>query len=93
MDVTMIRKRLTLSQDECARLLGISQSLLSHWERGTRVPDRYQVEQLELLSSASVAPHSDLAPILRTLKAGRPALACALLLGLGRSMSKEQDQA
>lgn len=90
MDVTMVRKRLTFSQDELARVLGISQSLLSHWERGTRQPDRYQCEQLELLGRACVSPTDKLVEARRLLREGRPALACALLLCLGGRMKERQ---
>ena len=37
-DVKAIRKKISLSQGEFARLFGLSKRTLEHWEHGRRVP-------------------------------------------------------
>ena len=37
-DVTAIREKIALSQSEFAKLFGLSQRTLEHWEHGRRVP-------------------------------------------------------
>ena len=41
-----IRERRALTQRELASLLGVSTSLVAHWERGTRALDVVQVANL-----------------------------------------------
>ena len=47
--IRFLRKRLGLSQARLGELLNVHQTLISHWENGTRTPDTYQTEQLKHL--------------------------------------------
>ena len=49
------RKGRDLTQDEAAKMLGVDQPTLSHFERGTRVPDIHQALTIERVTLGVVA--------------------------------------
>jgi Zn-dependent peptidase ImmA (M78 family)/transcriptional regulator with XRE-family HTH domain len=51
--LTEVRSLASLSQAELAKKVGVSSSLISHWEKGTRVPSQAQL--LELARNLGVA--------------------------------------
>jgi len=48
-----VRRRLGLSQAKMGQLMNVHQTLVSHWEHGTRTPDAYQQALYGLLLRAS----------------------------------------
>jgi transcriptional regulator with XRE-family HTH domain len=59
MNLSNARRRMAWSQSEVARLVGCSQSLVSDWELGRRVPS---AEQLHLLARALHVDAEELKP-------------------------------
>lgn len=64
-DVSAIRRELGLSQEQFARLMGVSVATLRNWEQGRREPHG---AARSLLQIASVEP----AAVLRALATGQP---------------------
>ena len=47
--IRTLRQEMGLSQEQLARLLGISMNTVARWEQGDRTPDRYNELQLNKL--------------------------------------------
>lgn len=91
--IRFLRKRLGLSQEQLGRLLNTHQTLISHWEQGTRHPDEYQVEQLGHLYSCAQrldeAIHGEFARLLAQRQYAA-ALALLIMVGAGWEVSGSQ---
>lgn len=91
--IRYIRKRLGLSQEQLGKLLNVHQTLVSHWELGSREPDIYQREQLQhLYRSAQEIDETQHQQFDGLLKKGLVAGALALLIGVGIGLLAGSDE-
>lgn len=54
MTISELRKRLGLTQEELARLLGVAQSTVASWESGARIPRFPMVRNIAITLGVSV---------------------------------------
>jgi len=90
--IRFLRKRLGLSQAQLGRLMNVHQTLISHWEKGARFPDKYQEEQLRhLYRSAQELGEEQQMKVEKMIGEGLFAGAMALLIGVGIAWLLDDD--
>ncbi len=93
--IRYVRKRLGLSQAQLGRLLNVHQTLISHWEHGSRTPDEYQQEQLLHLYESVLKLDENGQQKFQTLVAQglvAGALAFLIAVGIGLVAGDDPDQ-